>query len=239
MGIINPEKYSLQSFEQHEREVFKDTYRDYISMNLTQPISYQEWLVMNNYGILFGTQESVLEKKTSTRSKPNKGIFVNSIIKGDILINKKFKTGLIGHIAIMADDNYAIELPGGKGWFLGIADNNRLVSKDVWFDEYGSGWTTVYRCPYKEVADSASDWAYRHYYNPSGGNIKTIHTRYKINLDFQSTNPSYCSKLVVQAFFYNDRPVISQADIRRLVISPIRVPSYFKPPYNLVVVGKY
>ncbi|XP_047023452.1 uncharacterized 30.3 kDa protein-like [Helicoverpa zea] len=239
MGIINPEKYSLQSFEQHEREMFKDTYRDFISLNGTQAISYQEWLILNNYGILYDTQESVLEKKTSTRSTVNKDLFVKNIQKGDILITTKFNNGFIGHVAIMATDDHAIELPGGLTWMLGIADNNRVISKDAWFNDYGSGWTTVYRCPDKAVADSAAEWAYLHYYNPLGLAEKTIHTLYRLNFDFESTNPSYCSKLVLQAFVFSNRPIIHKLHRYGFVIPPIQVPGYFEPPYKLKIVGKF
>ncbi|KAJ8724828.1 hypothetical protein PYW07_015786 [Mythimna separata] len=63
MGIINPEKYSLKSFEQDERNIFKDLYQEYIYLNYSQPLNYQEWLIMNNYGILSDTQESLFQRK--------------------------------------------------------------------------------------------------------------------------------------------------------------------------------
>ncbi|KAF9415341.1 hypothetical protein HW555_007004 [Spodoptera exigua] len=242
MGIIDPKKYSLESFAHDETHVFKDTYNEYMSMNGSYPLDYQEWLIMNNYGILPDTNESMFQRKISKRSTAdNKRAFVNTVKKGDILISGRGTGGLLGHAAIMTSDYWVLEMPGGDGFMSGIRDNNRQIPKDKWFDEHASDWTTVYRCPDNSVARQAAGWADRNYYNPNGGATKTIHVTYKITADFTSKNPSYCSKLVVQAYYYGtgSKSVIYIRDKSNAIIIPTTIPSYFRSPYLLVNKGKY
>ncbi|KAF9415340.1 hypothetical protein HW555_007003 [Spodoptera exigua] len=170
MGIINPEKYTLESFSQHERDIFKDVYQEYLARNESLPLNYQDWLIVNNYGILLDTRRGI--------------------------------GGLLGHSAIMTTDNWVLEMPGGKGWNNGIPNNNRQIQKDKWFNEHASEWTTVYRCKDSAVAKQAATWADHKYYNPSGGIKKTVHVTYRLTTDFKTISPSYCSKLVVQAYYY-------------------------------------
>ncbi|XP_075972647.1 putative 30.3 kDa protein [Anticarsia gemmatalis] len=242
MGIINPEKYTLESFERDERNIFKDLYKEYISLNGSQPINYQQWLVMNNFGILPDTQESLFERKISKRSTAdNKRRFVNTVKKGDILITGRGIGGLVGHAAIMSTDYWVLEMPGGAGWANGIKSNNRQVSKHKWFDEHASDWTTVYRCPDRGVANQAASWADRNYYNPSGGSKKTIHITYRITPDIWKKNPSYCSKLVIHAYYFGTgkKKVIRDLSVIGRAIVPSTIPSYFLSPYKLVNKGKY
>ncbi|XP_026765220.2 uncharacterized 30.3 kDa protein-like [Galleria mellonella] len=242
MGIINPEKYSFESFKTDEQSIFRDLYKDYISMNGSQLVNYEEWLIMNNFGILSDTQESLFERKISKRSTAdNKRRFVNTVRKGDILVTGRGIGGLVGHAAIMTTDYWVLEMPGGAGWQKGIKDNNRQISKYKWFDEHASDWTTVYRCPNGNAANGAAVWADHTYYNPSGGSKKTKHITYKITIDVWSTNPSYCSKLVVQAYYFGtgSKKVISSDISLRRVIVPSTIPSYFLSPYKLKNMGKY
>ncbi|KAJ0179178.1 hypothetical protein K1T71_004890 [Dendrolimus kikuchii] len=242
MGIINPQKYPLDSFERDERNVFRDLYGEYKSMNGSVPINYAEWLVMNHFGILPDTQESLFQRKITKRSTAdNKRRFINTVKKGDILITGRGIGGLVGHAAIMTSDYWVLEMPGGGGWEHGIRDNNRQIGKDKWFDEHASDWTTVYRCPDGAAARGAAGWADRTYYNPSGGAKKLKHITYKITTDIWKTNPSYCSKLVVQAYYFGtgSKKVIKDLSLIGRIIVPSTIPSYFLHPYQLVNKGKY
>lgn len=242
LGIIDPEKYSLASFKRDENEIFKDLYKEYISLNVSLPYNYSDWLVMNNFGILADTQESLFERKRTKRSTAsNKRAFVNTVKKGDILITGRGIGGIVGHAAIMSSDYYVLEMPGGSGWATGIESNNRQIGKDKWFDEHASDWTTVYRCPDNTVARQAATWADHVYYNPSGGAKKTKHIKYLITPNLHSTNPSYCSKLVVQAYYFGtgSKKVINNLPKTGGVIVPSTIPTYFLNPYRLVNKGKY
>ncbi|XP_028028442.1 uncharacterized protein LOC114241716 [Bombyx mandarina] len=242
MGIINSEKYSLESFGKDERDIFRDIYKEYRSLNGSEPINYHDWLVMNNFGILSDTQESLFQRKMSKRSTvDNKREFINTVKKGDILITGRGVGGLIGHAAIMTSDYWVLEMPGGDGWELGIPDNNRQVPKDQWFDMHASDWTTVYRCTDAEAAVMAARWADRTYYNPSGGEKKVKHITYQLTTDIWSTNPSYCSKLVIQAYYFGtgSKSVIKDLSLIGRLIVPSTIPSYFLRPYGLINKGKY
>lgn len=242
MGIIKVEKYPLEEFLKHDENIFQHIYKEYLSLNVTSPLNYEEWLIMNNFGILPDTQESLFERKVSKRSTAdNKRHFVNTVKKGDILITGRGIGGLIGHAAIMTTDYWVLEMPGGPGWQHGIKSNNRQISKYAWFDEHKSDWTTVYRCGRGDAAHEAAVWADHTYYNLSGGATKTKHITYKITTDIWSTNPSYCSKLVIQAYYYGTgkKKVIRDLSIAGRIIVPTTIPSYFLSPYTLINKGKF
>lgn len=112
--------------------------------------------------------------------------------------------GVIGHAALMVSDNWVLQMQGGAVFSSSessrqiLEDNNRRIPKNNWFDEHVSDDILVYRCIYHSIAILAADWAYTHYYNPSGGEEKTIHINYLLaSPDFKVTNPSYCAKLVI------------------------------------------
>ncbi|XP_028179009.1 uncharacterized protein LOC114366348 [Ostrinia furnacalis] len=239
LGIISPEKYSLEAFERDENNVFKDLYDEYISLNYSEPINYSEWIVMNNFGILADTKESLFERKITKRSTAdNKRRFVNTVRRGDILVSGRGIGGIVGHAAIMTTDNIVLEMKGGPS---GTPSNNRQLSKHKWFDIHATDWTTVYRVPNANVAREAARWADHKYYNPSGGATKTIHITYKIDTNIWKINPSYCSKLVIQAYYFGtgSKKVINDDVSVRRVIVPTLIPSYFVSPYKLRNMGKF
>lgn len=188
------------------------------------------------------TQESFFKGSLSKRSTAdNKRRFVNTVKRGDILITGRSIGGLVGHAAIMTTDNWVLEMKGGRGWQNGIKNNNRRINnKYDWFEEHKSDWTTVYRCPDGNVARDAASWADRKYYNPQNGAKKVIHVTYKINTDMRSTNPSYCSKLVIQAYYFGTgkRKVIQDTIFDRIIV-PTTIPMYFRSPYKLINKGKF
>ncbi|RVE45406.1 hypothetical protein evm_009924 [Chilo suppressalis] len=242
MGIINSEKYTFEAFARDEQNVFRDLYKEYVSLNGSQLIHYDEWLVMNNFGVLLDTQESLFARKITKRSTAdNKRRFVNTVRRGDILITGRGIGGLVGHAAIMTTDNYVLEMRGGRGWQNGIRSNNRKISKHKWFDEHRTDWTTVYRSPNGAVARGVAVWADHKYYNPTGGLQKRIHITYKITTNVWSVNPSYCSKLVIQAYYFGSgsRRVISPSVSRTRIIVPTAIPSYFLGPYKLRNMGRF
>lgn len=242
MGIINPEKYPFIEFRRDERNVFKDLYNVYVTSNGSLPINYEEWLVMNNFGILSDTQESLFSRKITKRSTAdNKRGFIQTVRKGDILITGRGIGGIVGHAAIMTTNAIVLEMPGGDGWWKGINDNNRQISVDKWFDKHASDWTTVYRCPDGGAATDAATWADHHYYNPTGGSEKTIHVTYHLTTDHRSISPSYCSKLVIQAYYYGtgNRKVVKDLSVIGTAIVPSTIPEYFLSPYKLVNKGKF
>ncbi|KAJ8726802.1 hypothetical protein PYW08_015199 [Mythimna loreyi] len=239
MGIINPEKYSLKSFEKDEPR-FRKLYKVFTSINEYEPITYQQFLVLNNYGLFPDTQESVFQNKTSTRSRSSKKSFKRIVEPGDILISGRSDSGLVGHAAIMITNYWVLEMAGGSKYKKGIKSNNRLISKGDWYDDNYDDDIIIYRCPDTEVAENAAHWADTNYYNPDGGQEKTIHVTYKIEPNsFKCKNPSYSSKLVVQAYYHAEVGVIAAVEKYGSVIVPIMIPAYFMPPYDLDVVAQF
>jgi len=146
--------------------------------------------------------------------------------------------GLVGHSAIMTTDNWVLEMPGGSPskW----TNNNRQITKDKWFDQHAKDWNTIYRCKNSNIASKAANWADKNYYNPNGGTTKTIKIDYGITYNFTSKNPSYCSKLVTQAFWYGsgNAPVMYNIANYSLII-PTQIPELFTKDYALQYKGKY
>lgn len=126
-----------------------------------------------------------------------------------------------------------------------VNDNNRRIAKDKWYDLHWEDYIKVYRCPKRSVASQAADWAYTNYYNSSGGENKTIHIAYSVvSPIFQLTNPSYCSKLVLQAYVYGpESATVIAPEMLMLtgaaVIVPTTIPGYFLPRYALTDKGRF
>lgn len=182
--------------------------------------------------------------------------FLNVVRKGDILISNSGSFGGyvnsfgghvgsfigFGHAAMMATDEFVLEMPGGKYQLSMLSNNNRLISKQKWYDDQNSYWITVYRCPDADAANSAANWAYRNYYNSTGGATKTIKITYQISSDVWSTNPSYCSKLVLQAYHFGTGTKYVIKDMLMGInrfIHPNRIPFYFTNDYALKKIGFY
>lgn len=241
-GIIDQRKYSFETFERDERNIFRDIYNEYQALKNTEMMSYTEWLVMNNFGILPDTKLSLFEGKTVERNNTdNKSMFMATVKKGDILITKRSSRGLIGHTAIMTTDYWVLEMPGGSGWANGIPDNNQQIGKDAWFDLHAADWTTVYRCPDRVAADWAAQWADHTYYSPTDGATKVKHITYKLTNDIVSINPSYNSKLVIHAYYFGtgSEQIVKELSAIKSPIAPVSIPSYFLSPFKLVNKGKY
>lgn len=174
---------------------------------------------------------------------------INSIQKGDILISTSWAGSswscpssggslgilgssvgdIIGHAAIMVTDNKVLEMIGGNAKVDNLESNNTLNRKDYWFDIHKNFAVTVYRCPNSDAAIGAADCAYRNYYNGAGGPAKTIHVKYQITFNVLSINPSYCSKLILQAYYYGNEGknvIRSSWATLECIIVPRDIPSY-------------
>lgn len=125
LGIINPEKYPFASFQRDEQNVFKDLYKEYITTNGSLSANYNEWLVINNFGILPDTQESLFERKITKRSTAdNKRRFINTVRKRDILITGRG----IGDMTDFIGCWRCLEAPAGSMAFLTTTARFRKIS---------------------------------------------------------------------------------------------------------------
>lgn len=105
--------------------------------------------------------------------------------KGDILVtNTDAVKGIVGHAGIVINEKSFASIPGFR-------QHPQLDSILNWF-RYNAN-TKVIRINQKEAADLAGEWA-RDY-------VKAHPTaRYSITMSIQSLDPTYCSKIVWQAY---------------------------------------
>lgn len=234
-GIIVPNKLPFELFLKHERQ-FHEIFREYKINN-----TYEEWLIMNNFGIIYGIQEFLFDKKPITRGMVDKKRrFVRTVKQGDIIITGKGEGGFLGHVAIMKTDHYVLDMPGGKGFAKGIKDNNRQLSKYKWFDKQAKNWIWVYRCPDDKIVRASALWADFNYWNPIGGLDKKKHITYKIDRKILSKEPSYCTKVIIQAYYYGSGSKMAIRSLKNVgIVTPSAVPRYFQDPYKLNYIGKF
>lgn len=210
---------------------------------LSDNIDYETWSKMNEQ---IKEEESVYLEKNKIHLKeiqasnkinaPEDDI---SVIKGDILItNGTSLNGLTGHTGIAVGSNEVLH----------TQDKNsvpEVISLDEWLEMYGIGApddgfvptnTEVYRMEniddpmFRSYPGLAADWA-REAYENSG-------YEYKITTDLHSIDPTYCSKIVWQA--YNN--AAGQWGPRFLDIpatnipTPYGMPTYFKNGFELELI---
>ena len=120
------------------------------------------------------------------------------ILPGDIIITNDPNTallGYIGHAGIAVSDNDVLHIQG-TGY------TPQVISfDDGWCALYPFGTTYIYRLtndPNNEKGSDAAQWA-RETYEDSGAT-------YQITLDEFGTNPTYCSKIVWQAYYLGLSP---------------------------------
>lgn len=111
---------------------------------------------------------------------------------GDVIItNGTSSAGILGYAGIATSSRYVFHI-AGPGY------HPVYISFSSWHNNYtnknSSSWTKVYRHNSSKVANAAANWAVNTY---SGSNAK-----YKITGNLASTDVTYCSKLVWQAYYY-------------------------------------
>lgn len=112
-----------------------------------------------------------------------------SLTKGDVFItNGTSSAGILGHAGIAISDNSILHIAGPNC-------HPTTISLSDWNSDYTTeGWTKVYRHYNDDVADRAGQWA--------ADNYEGSDAEYVISMNLVSTNETYCSKLVWQAYYY-------------------------------------
>ncbi|WP_205004510.1 CHAP domain-containing protein [Scopulibacillus daqui] len=129
---------------------------------------------------------------------------------GDILVTSStVSSGIIGHAAIVVNSTEIMEIRGP-----GYHPKVRSISS--WFKSFKN--TKVIRINNYTKAKHAAAWAKK--YNRKA--------KYKITSNLQSTNPTYCSKIVYQAYTKGTSGVF-----------PKYGKGYYWPPYNFLFKRSY
>lgn len=203
-GIINKADVSLETWIKENESEYNQVYQDGLKDGVYDAsLSYEEWIKLNNYG-----QPPVVDENwEEVPQKPMlKGVYKGyNIKKGDILItNGTSSSGLLGHAAIANGNEYILDIPGaGK--------TTRQVPTSKWMSDYDpEGWVKVYRLKDSSVANAAANWADKNYYSTKGTSKQNIFPKYGMTGSRYSKNPTYCSKIVLQAYYFGtgNKPVV-------------------------------
>lgn len=145
---------------------------------------------------------------------------------GDLVVtNGTSSKGLTGHAGIFLANGtiLSIEGPGKTPQALSIMDwNKRYTGRP------GDGkWTKIYRVP-NSAPDRAANWAS---YSYSGKNIS-----YGISTDYSSKNPTYCSKIGWQGYYYGAAGLSNKAKIPAgKIVLPYNLHTYFTQQAKLIL----
>lgn len=233
----------VEAKESKELDVLAKEYEELIQNDiLSNDISYEDWIEIktqakqeeDNY--LENNKVNLHKHESSNNLKTKDNV---SVVKGDILIsNGTSLNGFTGHTGIAVSSNEILH----------TANKNsvpEIISLTEWIEKYGleapdEGFiptnTEVYRMEnidspmFSGYADLAAEWALENYEN-SG-------YEYRITTDLYSTNPTYCSKIVWQAY-YN---AAGQWGPRFLEVpktnipTPYGMPTYFKNGFELELI---
>ncbi|MBY0755437.1 hypothetical protein K5V21_08200 [Clostridium sardiniense] len=256
-GKVDPNNYTFNAFEENYK-LGIDTY-DSMKNTVGQGLNYNEWFdqVLNFGAFPDGEGHAPSEKKRPRRVKrsqeDNAMKFECDLRKGDIIV----VLGGVGHAAIATTDNYILEMTGGGNalnWIItGIKNNNNQFHKSIWLRgglEEGQGvvsdrwidkWIQIWRIPDRNMANKCANYADRTFWNSTGGYRKNIHIDYRITSKLTTKNPSYCSKLVFQSYYWGSgsAPVIKPNMVNLTSILPNALPNVFTGKYAPYKVGTY
>lgn len=179
------------------------------SSNLSNNKEYQDYIALVNQGVLDKSISFEYWQELNARSAELEKVLENShefsevydsrresllyvMQAGDVFItNATSSSGLTGHSGIVIGHDQILHIAGpGK--------HPVAISLAKWKNEYKDGWTKAYR--YRDgqsltlVPQQAAAWAKKTYLNSNA--------EYVINTNLASTDKTYCSKLVWQAYYF-------------------------------------
>jgi len=193
-NYINPDTVSLEDWLIENIE-YRRSYDEGIAAGvLESSFDYKEWIKANCYGQPPVVDSEVLEE---VKIYPRAYVGDFDIQRGDVIITSGTSSlGIVGHAAIANDNTSILDIPRpGK--------TTRSIPQKDWVKEYvAKGWVRVYRMKDQSLAKSAARWADFNYYSTTGSTIQNIRPTYNINSDLYTTNPTYCSKIVFQAYWF-------------------------------------
>lgn len=206
---------------------------------LSNNIKYKNWIDIEKQ---VKKEEAIYLENNKAHLKENKiakRASVVKVVKGDILItNGTSSNGFTGHVGIAVSSQRVLH----------TANKNsvpEVISLKKWIKKYGleapdEGFiptnTEVYRIknidkfPFSSYPAAAADWA-RNTFENSG-------YAYEINFDLFSLDPTYCSKIVWQAYYHAggqwgsrfiETPITN-------IPTPYGMPTYFKNGMELELV---
>lgn len=223
-GRIKADEVSLEQWIEASKTEYYPVYSDGLKEDVyDETTTYAEWIKMNNYGQPPAGNTYVEEVKPALVKGVYKGYNVR---KGDILVtNGTSAPGVLGHTAIANGNEYILDIPRP-------GETTRQQPTSKWMTYYDNkGWVKVYRINDSSVANAAANWADRNYYSSSGSSVQNKWPKYGLTGSRYATNPTYCSKIVLQAYYFGSgsKPVIK---VFPSIVSPYDLQSYFSSQYS-------
>ncbi|WP_099223928.1 hypothetical protein [Listeria costaricensis] len=152
--------------------------------------------------------------------------------KGDILVTDNGLGGISGHAGIAISAEHILTINGY--W-----NTTTLEPLSTWMKKNAGskGTTWVRRLKNTTIAYKAGDWAYKNYWNASGGTKQTIRPSYGFRGSRYDKNPTYCSKIVLQAYYFGSgsAPVVK---VFPSLVAPRDLHTYFSSSYYPYQVAK-
>lgn len=196
--------------------------------SLSPEISYEDWsqdgrnsMQFENADVAPGEEPVDYDKVQSVDGMAS-GF---TLKKGDVLVtNGTSSAGLTGHAGIAISSTHIISIigPGYTPSTMSFVDWKAKYNKDTLFTKR---WTKVYRVGSTTHATNAGTWAYNNYYGKS--------YKYGVTSNYLTKDPTYCSKIVWQAYLNGSTPLVIQPTNTSKVVFPYELPNYFLSSANL------
>ena len=193
IGFLSP--ITVFSAENNQTNLSYSEYEQYIDDGiLGEDVSFEEWQMLVESSI--NLEESLSNSTDFQEVYSSKdGIIPKASFtpkKGDVIItNGTSSAGILGHAGIATSSTTVFHIAGSDY-------SPAYISFTNWHTNYtnkkSSSWTKVYRHSSSTVANAAANWAVNTY---AGSNAD-----YQITANLASTDVTYCSKLVWQAYYY-------------------------------------
>lgn len=192
VGLLLPN--AVFATENNKFDTSYSTYENFVNDGtLGEDVSFEDWKILVESSqrleeVLSNSQE--FYEVYSSKDEIIRASFTPK--KGDVIItNGTSSAGILGHAGIATSSNQILHI-AGKGY------HPVYISFSSWHRKYtnkdSNSWTKVYRHNSSTVANAATNWAVNTY---AGSNAE-----YKITSNLASTDVTYCSKLVWQAYYY-------------------------------------
>lgn len=200
---------------EEEEQENEQNYNQLKSENIIDDsVSEEEW---NEYLKEDKTEKENIESEKEITSYAKSSF---KLKKGDVLItNGTSSKGLTGHAAIAISSKTVIHISGS-----GAHPSTKSFAS--FKKDYGKGkkWVKVYRSKKAGAGTKAGNWAIKNY--------KGKKYKYGINTKLSKKNPTYCSKIIYQAYKYGASKK-SIYDPGSHIISPYALPNISSNAYKL------
>lgn len=248
LALTSPNLSYAEDLSQSKNDLSKSTYSNFIGEGVvSETVSYNSWVDINTNDSFeeleeeFPVPDRLMEvdpsnEKDKSYSIPSVSYSIMAatsskgpvLKKGDILVsNATSSYGLTGHAGIAISSSQVLHISGAGA-------HPKVISSKTWQDRYGivkgqkegsNIKTNVYRIKSTTNASKAANWAVKNY--------KGKKYDYIITPTISSKNPTYCSKIVWQAYRSIKAVNYPAGDIP----TPYGLPKYFKKAQNLKGMG--